>query len=418
MKILFLSDDFPPKSFGGAGISTYELAIGMKVAGHEVFVVTTCRSLADADESEYHGLKIFKIASDYPGKWRWYTSLNNLSVVREVEILLKNIAPDVVHVNNVHLHLSYRSIKIAKRYAKVVVWTARDVMAFNFAKLQTKRYLENFDCRTTWRDHLKQAKKRWNPLRNFFVRRYLGYADKLYAVSDALAKALKQNGIKSVAVVHSGADVDAWRADEMGTNRFREKYNLLDKKVILFGGRLSEAKGGQQTLEAIVKIAKLLPDAILLVLSKIDGYAEHLKKEAEKLGIGNRLIFTGWIEREEIKYAYACADIVLVPSICFDSFPRIVLEAMAAGRPVVGTCFGGASEIIADGMTGYVVNPFSIGKMAEKILDILNDPQKKERFGNAGRERVKTDFNSSDKANMLLADYRELLERLNPKNNS
>lgn len=415
MKILFLSDDFPPESFGGAGISTYELAVGMKTAGHEVFVVTTCRSRADAGASEHHGLKIFKIASDYPGKWRWYVSLNNRPVVQQVEVLLKNIAPDMVHVNNIHLYLSYRSIRVAKRYAKVVVWTARDVMAFNFSKLQTERYLKNFDCRTTWRDHLKQAKKRWNPLRNFFVRRYLGYANKLYAVSDALANALEQNRIKGVAVMHSGADIDAWRVDETGANRFREKYNLRGKKVILFSGRLSEAKGGQQTLEAIAKIAKSLSDVVLLVISKIDGYAEYLKKEAEKLGIRNELIFTGWVEREEIKYAYACADLVLVPSICFDSFPRIVLEAMAAGRPVVGTCFGGASEIIADGVTGYVVNPFNIEKMAEKILDILNDPQKKERFGNAGRERVETDFNSRDKVNMLLADYRELLERLSPK---
>lgn len=89
MKILFLSDDFPPQSFGGAGISTYELAVGMKDAGHKVFVITTCRKKSDAGELDYHGIKIFRIASDYPDKWRAYRSLYNQPVVCEVEELLK-----------------------------------------------------------------------------------------------------------------------------------------------------------------------------------------------------------------------------------------------------------------------------------------------------------------------------------------
>jgi len=70
MRILFLQDDFPPQSFGGAGISTYELAVGMKDAGHEVFVITTCRKKNDAGEFDYHGIKIFRIMSNYPGRWR------------------------------------------------------------------------------------------------------------------------------------------------------------------------------------------------------------------------------------------------------------------------------------------------------------------------------------------------------------
>src|SRR3989344_179355 len=99
MKVLFLSDDFPPVSFGGAGISTYELALGMKKAGHEVFVVTTCREEKDAGEFEYEGMKIFKIFSNYKGRWRAYLSLYNPPVVRQIREILKKISPDVVHAN-------------------------------------------------------------------------------------------------------------------------------------------------------------------------------------------------------------------------------------------------------------------------------------------------------------------------------
>ena len=234
MKILFLSDDFPPQSFGGAGISTYDLARGMKKAGQEVFVITTCRKKEEAGELEYQGLKIFKIASDYPGRWRAYISLYNPPVIRELEKILKKIKPDVVHANNIHFYLSYHSLKLSKRYARVVVITFRDMMAFNFGKLQTKRYLENFDYRTSWLDHLKQAKKRWNPFRNFFIKRYLGYADKLFAVSDALKKALEQNGIKNVEVIHTGTDIAEWQVLPDKVKSFKKTARLRREKSNFF----------------------------------------------------------------------------------------------------------------------------------------------------------------------------------------
>ena len=157
MKILFLSDDFPPQSFGGAGISTYDLACGMKKAGQEVYVITTCRNRDEAGKSNYNGIEIWKIASNYPGKLRAYLSLYNPPVIRQLEKLLKEIRPDVVHVNNVHFYLSYHAIKLSKRYAKIVVFTARDAMSFSFGKLVTKRYLETQDARANFLASLGQA---------------------------------------------------------------------------------------------------------------------------------------------------------------------------------------------------------------------------------------------------------------------
>jgi len=405
MRIVFLSDDFPPQSFGGAGIVAYDFAIGMKRLGHEVSVITTCRKESEAGESEYHGIKVWKIASDYSTRWRAYLSLYNPPVVRQVGKLLEKIKPDVVHAHNIHFYLSYQTLAVAKRFSKAVVLSAHDVMSFNFGKLNTRRYLENFDAHTTWFDHLKQAKKRWNPLRNLFIRKYLRYANKLFAVSQALKKALEQNGIRNVDVMYFGADVDLWHVSGVEVTQFRERFNLKDKKVVLFGGRLSEAKGGGKALEAMVEVTKEVDNAVFLVVGKIDEYTAKMKEEADKLGIGDRLIFTGWIERDEIKYAYACADLVLVPSIIFDSFPRIVLEAMASSRPVVGTCYGGAPEIIVDSVTGYIVNPFHIKEMAEKMLDLLKNPEKAEKFGQAGYERVAREFSVEKSVNKCLEIY-------------
>ncbi|MDO8589680.1 MAG: glycosyltransferase family 4 protein [bacterium] len=408
MRIVFLSDDFPPQSFGGAGIVAYDFAIAMKRMGHEIYVITTCRNRDEAGVSEYHGIKVWKITSNYSTRWRSYLGLYNPPVVRQVAKLLKNIKPDVVHAHNIHFYLSYHTLVIAKRFSKVVVLTAHDVMSFNYGKLHTKRYLENFDAHTTWFDHLKQARKRWNPLRNLFIRKYLKHADKIFAVSGALKKALEQNGIVNVEVMYFGADVNLWRTSGEEVAQFREKYNLTNKKVILFGGRLSEAKGGGKALEVMAELEKEVDNVVLLVAGKMEGYAASMKEAADKLGIGGRLIFTGWIERDEIKSAYACADLVLVPSIIFDSFPRIVLEAMACAKPVVGTCYGGAPEIIEDGITGYVVNPFHTKEVAEKMLDLINHPEKAERFGKAGLDRIKTNFNLNVQIAKLIAIYETL----------
>jgi glycosyltransferase involved in cell wall biosynthesis len=365
MKILFLSDDFPPQSFGGAGISTYDFALSMKKAGQDVAVITTCRHESEAGEIDYHGLKVFKIASDYQARWRAYLSIYNPQVLRKLEKVLKKLGPDVVHINNVHFYLSYYSIKLSKRYAKKVVFTARDAMSFSFGKLETEKYLKNLDAHLTMFDQLKQARRRWNPFRNFLIRRYIGYADKLLAVSNALKVALEQNCIRNVAVMHTGIDVSEYRAS----------YDKQRKKIIFFAGRLSDAKGARVVEKAMQIISQEMPETKLLTA-----------------GTNSQ-----WLNREEMKKAYAASSVVIVPSICFDAFPRTVIEAMAAGRPVVGTRYGGASEAILDGVTGYVVNPFDIKNMAEKIMGLLRDEEMAERFGRAGRERVESKFNIDDK---------------------
>jgi len=405
IKVVFLSDDFPPLSFGGAGISTYELAAGVKRAGYEVSVITTCRKVSDAGEFDHEGLHVIRIQSDYDGRWRAWVGLYNPPVVLQVEKLLKRIQPDVVHANNIHFYLSYHCLKIAKRYAKTVVWTARDAMAFSYGKLDTPRYLETLDARLSWRDNLRQAGKRYNPLRNYLIRRYLKYADTRLAVSDALREALRQNGITGVETMHTGIDVSAWQASPEALASFRAKFGLEGKKVILYGGRLAS---GVQIIRAMSLVAQK-ENATLLVMGKEESAASM--KEASA---GLNVVYTGWITGTEKVAAYCAADIVWVPSTYFDAFPRSALEASAAGKPVIATKFGGAPELVLDGQTGYVVNPLHAQEIANATLDLLQHPDKAAAFGRAGRERVQTEFNLDDKVAELISHYEVLLRKHHP----
>lgn len=412
MKIVFLSDDFPPKSLGGAGMSTYDLAVGMRDAGQEVYVITTCRKINEAGASAYQGLTTFKVASDYPGRWRAWVSLYNPRVAREVKKILKRIRPDVVHANNIHQYLSYYCIQLARRYTSVVIFTARDAMAFSYGKLVTDRYIKMLDPRITWRDNLAQAGKRWNPLRNMCIRWLIARAHKRFAISEALQEALIKNGILDVDVIYNGIDLNAWSVSSSVVKRFKTKHNVAGKKVLLFSGRLSAAKGGEKAIEALARVTKTVPDAMLLVVGAVDAYAEAMRKKAQGLGIEHHLVFTGWIERNDLRAAYAAADVVLMPSICFDAFGRVNLEAMAAKKPVVGTCYGGVSEIVEDHVTGYIVNPFHTSEMADKIVTLLRDPAKTRSFGEAGYARAKTRFNLAEKVKAYLTTYERILKRI------
>jgi len=391
MRILILSDDFPPQSFGGAGFSTFYLAHGLQKAGHQVFVITTCREKSNAGTVNYQGLRVFRIFTNYHERWRGYLSLYNPQAVKKVREIIKQINPDIVHANNIHSYLSYRCLKIAKKFEKPVFFTARDAMAFNYSKLATKRYLEKLDCKTIWLDHLKQAKKGYNPLRNILIKRYLGYVDQIFAISQALKEAFNQNDIKNVGVSYTGIDVNDWQVSSEEIEKFKEKHNLQGKRVIFFGGRVSGLKGLEQINQAVAKVKEEIPATVLLI--------------AGSKGIG-------WLSGDELRAAYSCADIVVVPSVYLDPFPRNNLEAMASKKPVIATKYGGSPEIVVDGVTGYIVNPLKVNELADKLLDLLKNPSKARQFGQAGYERIKENFSLEKHVKQTLNVYEYSLKNL------
>lgn len=409
MRILILSDDFPPRSFGGAGFSTFYLACGLKKAGHQVFVITTCREKSPEEALDYQGLKIFRIFSDYHPRYRSYLSLYNPQTAGKISKLIEEINPDIIHAHNIHHYLSFHCLKTAKRAKKPVFWTARDTMAFTFGKLATQKYLERGDCKTSWLDHLKQAQKRYNPFRNIIIRYYLKYVDKIFSVGYALKDALNQNGIQNVEVIYSGIDVDDWQASPQEIKEFKEKYGIFGKKIIFFGARLSYLKGGEQLVRTVAKIKKDIPTAALMVAGEKKGYAKDMEKLAKELNVEDDIIFTGWLEKDEMKTAYHSADVVAMPSIYFEPLGRAALEGMACKKPVVATCYGGAPEVVKDNITGYTVNPLNVELMANKVGDLLKNPQKAREFGEAGYQRAKKHFNLDSHIAKTVSWYQKYL---------
>ncbi len=416
MKILILQDDFPPEGYGGAAAIASNLARQFKRDGHDVFVVTTSRDREKQGQSEYEGIPVFRIVTSYDLRFQAYVSLWNPRATREVQRLLREFKPDIVHVHNVHGYLSYRTLTLAHKSGARVVLTAHDVMSFNYSKLT--EYIDptnlaiphDFNYRIHPLRQLREQRLRYNPFRNFLIRRILARdVNKIIAVSDALKIALNDNGIGNVEVIHNGIDVDEWKESAESIEQFKREHNI-GKSAVLFGGRLSGVKGTSKIVEAVALVRERIPAAQLLVIGKKDSAADNMLNYAQRLGISDAIIFTGWVSGANLHAAYHTASIVAVPTLSFDSFPTMNLEAFACAKPVVATCFGGSREIVEDGVSGYIVNPFDTKMLADQIDVLLSNHQKVHAMGRAGYERVTIDFSLSSQAKQYESLFAMLLQ--------
>lgn len=401
MRILFLHDFFPPNEKGGAGVVASRLAHAIS-KDHTVSVVTTTQNKEDVGKEADGEITVYKIYSDYHERWRAYKSLYNPATVANIQDIIDSLQPDIVHAHNIHQHLSYHSLFMAKKNGAKVVMTFHDAMSVAYGKLipkKTKGTTEKHKL-SFW-DHIKAAKKRYNPLRNTIIRYYLNnFVDRKVAVSNALAQALQVNGIKDVGVVHNGVDIDKWEVGGGEVEKFIKKYDLKGKKIVLFGGRLSALKGKDVMIQAMNEVVKNIPAARLVVMG-----VDSVESNDLTSNLKDRLVPTGWISGNELRAAYNVADVVCVPSIYLDPFPTINIEAMASATSVIGTCYGGTPEAVADNKTGYIINPKKISLFSSKMCNLLKCEPKRDRFAENARKRVKKHFSLEEQVGKILDTY-------------
>jgi glycosyltransferase involved in cell wall biosynthesis len=403
MKITILTDQI--EGGGGAGVVAMNHARALVFRGHEVEVITTSTDKEKLGEKNEAGVKIHTLYSNYRVGLRAYVSLNHRSVVKQVnELLLKN-KPDIVHAHNIHLHLSYAVLKGAKKHAKALFLTVHDSMPFHYSKLFPASVHMDGDNVISYKvspwEQFRHFGKQYNPFRNGLIKKYLELPTKIFAVSRALKQALEDNGIQNVEVLHNGIEAAEWQSGK----------TVDEGKYIFFGGRLSSAKGAPVLLEAMRQVIDHKPEAKILVVAEENDYAEKMKDKAWELGMDDSVLeFTGYKSRTEMKEMYARATLVVVPSLCFDWFPTIILEAMASRKPVIATCFGGAKEMVEDGQTGFIINPQNTSELAEKILFLLKNSTTVSTFGQAGFERVKKEFSMDKHIENLLTWYHNALK--------
>lgn len=418
MHIVILSDTLPPDSPGGAGKIAWQLGQGLIAAGHRVTFVTSTRGPSALEDRQ--GIPVHAIHSNYAERWvAWFGLLNPQTVV-PLTRLFRKLRPDVVNAHNIHQHLSYHSLVLARRVRAATVFTAHDVMPFAYAKLT--RFIDpnrpdqcdGWDYRLPFGYNIRQMRLRWNPARNLSIRHTMVYyMDARVAVSGALRDALQANRLPPFEVVHNGIDLDSVDIPEVSVQVLRQRYKLEGRRVIVFGGRLSRHKGDRQLFAALRKVKERVPDVALLVLARPSDYTERMLRDNPDLS--DQIVLGGWLEGGELMAAYRLADVVVSPSVSFDSFPTVNLEGMAAGAVPVTTCFGGGRELVQDGETGFVVNPYDIDSLADRLARLLTDDALRHRMAAAGRARIEAEFTLERQVHNMLAVYERALARRGKK---
>jgi glycosyltransferase involved in cell wall biosynthesis len=219
----------------------------------------------------------------------------------------------------------------------------------------------------------------------------LRYFDRIVAVSEYTKKKLIELHVPEgkIEVIHNGIDVSSFSGVEKGS--LRHSLNIAeDSRVAGFIGRLGPEKGITYLLEAADRICRSTSGVYFILIG--EGI---LKEETEDFiasrGLNDRIIMLGW--RKDATCILPDMDMLLLPSLT-EGTPMVILEAMAAGVPVIASDVGGIGEIIEDSRTGLLIKPRDPVAIAESVKALLDDRGLAERISRNAASEVESRFSA------------------------
>ncbi|ERN40346.1 glycosyltransferase [Rubidibacter lacunae KORDI 51-2] len=415
MKILLFSDQWYPI---GGGIEQYlkGLAAELQRRGADVAMLTAGHDGCPEREI-WQGIEVVRtrllngaIRDPAPVLARW----------PHMVPLVEAIAPDIIFANH---HTSVAAIEIARHLDLPVVYGYHGTgllcpQRIRFLKpdkslcynersvdncLACRREMTNLDRVTGVRSALNALHRLIRPdsIRQQVSERVARY-DRYQALlesADALvvqAPAWMQffRGDRPIYAPRYGIDTETFRP--VDASSFRQKYGV-GERYVLVTSRIHESKGQDWAIAALAG----LPDDIQLVLagnsSLFTGpkhedniHTQRARATIERLKLRERVVFTGFLKTEELVSAYSGAIATIVPSIWFDPYPNVLLEALACACPVVATETVGSAEVLTEGSNGYIVprmDPQSIATAVKAIVPRRPD------MGRAARQTAERDLN-------------------------
>ncbi len=245
----------------------------------------------------------------------------------------------------------------------------------------------------------------------FIAEKCLGKVDLFLPATRMAAEALAVEGIDREKIFHiyPGIDTDRFTPTEK-TEAFRAAFGIPDKKTaVLFTGRLVPHKGIFTILNAAKHLETLsLLDRFVFVIVGSGGQRQLMEKMAEEMGLLASFLFLGQVPYERIQDVYRACDIFTLPSIMKENiqeqFGLVLAEAMACGKPTVGTTVGAIPEVIAD--CGALVPPGDFKALAAALNKLAEDPKLRKELGRKGRERAERFFSSKRNSKEFLKAFR------------
>jgi glycosyltransferase involved in cell wall biosynthesis len=216
---------------------------------------------------------------------------------------------------------------------------------------------------------------------------------------------------KNISVIHSGIELRRFRK---GAKQHTEKRKGLgippDSLLIGYVGWLIPIKGVTYLVNAMAEVVQRDPNSLLVLVGKGDENGEEeikLKKQVENLGLADNVRFLGW--RPDVDEIMGCFDIFVLPSLN-EGMGRVLVEAMAAGLPLVASRVGGIPDLVKDGKNGLLVPPANASALAKAISVLLKDKAQRKRMGATGKKMCRP-YSTEAMVEQIDDLYRELLKK-------
>jgi glycosyltransferase involved in cell wall biosynthesis len=379
MQVLYILPFFTP-SRGGSVEVPCQMAKSLSEKGHKITIVTTDFEFNKtyAASLEAYGVHIIaaKCVANL-GLFLYSPSLKSW--------LNENVNKfDVVHMHNYRSYQNIIACASAKKHGIPFVLQPHG----SLPKIVEKKTLKTlFDV--------------------FWGRKIINAASKIIAVSNTEVNQFKKFGVdpSKIVTIPNGLDLQKY-SNLPPIGKFREKYGIKEKHMILYLGRIHKIKGIDLLIKSFNSFTKETNNAILVIAGPDAGYLRTLEKLAKELRIEKKILFTGPLYDMDKLEAYVDADVYVLPSI-YEAFPVTLLEACACSTPVITTDRCGLADII-DGQAGLVV-PYNENALCRALSLILGDEAMRQEFGKKGKLLVREQFNLEKISKQIETLYQSIL---------
>ncbi|MFA4911536.1 MAG: glycosyltransferase family 4 protein, partial [Desulfobacteria bacterium] len=207
-------------------------------------------------------------------------------------------------------------------------------------------------------------------------------------------------------VIHSGVNLEDFSKSFDNNKELKKELGIpITDSIVGTVGRLVEIKGHRYLLDAACLVLNKMPNTTFLLIG--DGYLmTELISHTYALGIENKVIFAGW--RSDVPQLINTFDIFVLPSLN-EGMGRVLVEAMAMGKPIVASDIGGIPDLVKDGANGILFPPRDVDAMAKGILKLLLDRELRRKMGNEGKKLAYPAYDTSVMVRKIEGLYEKLL---------
>ena len=377
MKILQVFDFLSLPHGGGTVDIVYKLSRALEQRGHKV---TVCIGDYRLDQDYIDSLVNVKVKV-----LRSWLNLHGLYIMPNIVNL------DVGDFDVIHLHC-YRSFQNA-----VICHKARK---YNIP------YIIDAHGSTVDLNENKQIVRKLYDL--FFGHKSLENASRVIAESEVGVGEYKKLGVDSnkIALIHPLLDTEEFDVLPQ-TGYFRNKYNIEERFIVLFVGRVHWAKGIEVLIEAVYKLNRC--DVCLAIVGQDDGFKLTLEKMTAERGISDKVLFTGFLTGDDKLSALVDADVLVQPSKN-EAGARPSLEAILCNTPIIVTKNTGAGKEIASFDGGYLVEYGNANELSSTIQYILEHPNEAEVKTKKAKDYIRANLSFNKQVKKYEGLYEEVME--------